>query len=101
MKTKEELNVLKEKAETENRQRRALTDEEVEQVAGGTGDTPYDHLPPSPTGDVNISQPQEKVETGRRELTDGELEQVSGGADTDSSTAYILKVNVKNAYLRE
>ena len=59
MKNKEELNVLKEKAETENRQRRALTDEEVELVAGGTGDTPdtpYGYLPPLPTGDECISQ---------------------------------------------
>ena len=59
MKTKEEMNALNEKVETENRQRRALTDEETELVAGGTGDTPYDHLPPHPAGDVNISQPQE------------------------------------------
>ena len=35
MKTKKELNTIKEKAETENRQCRLLTDEEVEQVAGG------------------------------------------------------------------
>ena len=35
VKTKEELNALKEKAETENRQCRLLTDEEVEQVVGG------------------------------------------------------------------
>ena len=51
MKNKEELNVLKEKAETENRQRRTLTDEETEQVAGGTGDTPDGYLLPHPTGD--------------------------------------------------
>ena len=35
MKTKIELNTIKEKAETENRQRRLLTDEEAELVAGG------------------------------------------------------------------
>ena len=35
MKTKEELNAFKENVETENRQRRALTDEETEQVSGG------------------------------------------------------------------
>ena len=35
MKTKKELNTIKEKAETENRQRRLLTDEEAELVAGG------------------------------------------------------------------
>ena len=57
MKTKKELNAIKEKAETENRQRRALTDEEVELVAGGTGDTPDTadtpdgYLLPHPTGD--------------------------------------------------
>ena len=35
MKAKKELNAIKEKAETENRQRRLLTDEEAELVAGG------------------------------------------------------------------
>ena len=35
MKTKEELNALKEELETENNQRRELTDEELEQVTGG------------------------------------------------------------------
>ena len=35
MKTKKELNTIKEKAETENRQRRLLIDEEAELVAGG------------------------------------------------------------------
>ena len=35
MKTKKELNAFKENVETENRQRRLLTDEELEQVAGG------------------------------------------------------------------
>ena len=35
MKTKIELNTIKENVETENRQRRLLTDEEAEQVAGG------------------------------------------------------------------
>ena len=38
MRLKEELNALKEKAETENRQCRLLTDEKVEQVAGGIGE---------------------------------------------------------------
>ena len=38
MRLKEELNALKEKAETENRQRPLLTDEKVEQVAGGIGE---------------------------------------------------------------
>ena len=59
MKTKEEMNAFKENVETENRQRRALTDEETELVAGGTGDTPdtpYGYLPPLPTGDECISQ---------------------------------------------
>ena len=35
MKTKKELNALKEKVETQNKQRRELTDEELEQVTGG------------------------------------------------------------------
>ena len=35
MKTKKELNTIKEKAEPENRQRRLLIDEEAELVAGG------------------------------------------------------------------
>ena len=35
MKNRKELNAFKENVETENRQRRALTDEETEQVAGG------------------------------------------------------------------
>ena len=35
MKTKKELNTIKEKAETKNRQRRLLTDEKAELVAGG------------------------------------------------------------------
>ena len=58
MKNRKELNAFKENAETENRQRRALTDEETEQVAGGTGDTPDGYLPPTnPTVDVCKSQP--------------------------------------------
>ena len=63
MKTKEEMNALNEKVETENRQRRALTDEETEQVAGGTGPTPDTPDTPdgyfsrtTPTGDENITQ---------------------------------------------
>ena len=35
MKTKEELNALKEEVETESKQRRELTDEELAQVSGG------------------------------------------------------------------
>ena len=35
MKTKEELNILKEEIETVSKKRRELTDEELEQVAGG------------------------------------------------------------------
>ena len=35
MKTKKELNTIKEKAETENSQRCMLKDEELEQVTGG------------------------------------------------------------------
>ena len=35
MKTKEELNALKEEVEAMNKKPRELTDEEVEQVAGG------------------------------------------------------------------
>ena len=35
MKTKEELNVLKEEVETQNKQRRELTEEELAQVNGG------------------------------------------------------------------
>ena len=35
MKSKEELNVLKEEVETQNKQRRELTEEELEQVTGG------------------------------------------------------------------
>ena len=35
MKTKKELNVLKEEVENANKQRRMLTDEELEQVTGG------------------------------------------------------------------
>ena len=35
MKTKEELNALKEEVETVGRKLRALSDEELEQVAGG------------------------------------------------------------------
>ena len=35
MKSKEELNALKEEVETQNKQRRELTDGELEQVSGG------------------------------------------------------------------
>ena len=35
MKSKEELNALKEEVETQNKQRRELTEEELEQVSGG------------------------------------------------------------------
>ena len=35
MKSKEELNVLKEEVETQNKQRRELTEEKLEQVSGG------------------------------------------------------------------
>ena len=35
MKTKEELNALKEEVEAESKQRRELTDEELAQVTGG------------------------------------------------------------------
>ena len=35
MKTKEELNALKEEVETVNRKRHELTDEELEKVSGG------------------------------------------------------------------
>ena len=42
MKAKKELNTIKEKAETENRQRRLLTDEEAEKVSGGaSGETVF------------------------------------------------------------
>ena len=34
------MNAFKENVETENRQRRALTDEELEQVAGGVTEKP-------------------------------------------------------------
>ena len=37
MKTKEELNALKEEVETLNRKLHELTDEELEQVSGGGG----------------------------------------------------------------
>ena len=37
MKSKEELNALKEEVETQNKQRRELTEEELEQVSGGAG----------------------------------------------------------------
>ena len=45
MKTKIELNTIKEKAETENRQRRLLTDEEAEQVTGGVTPDPVTEKP--------------------------------------------------------
>ena len=58
MKTKEELNALKEEVETLSAKLHELTDEELEQVAGGTGDTPDGYLPPTnPTVDVCKSQP--------------------------------------------
>ena len=38
-KTKDELNALKEEAETLNRKLHELTDEELEQVSGGTCDS--------------------------------------------------------------
>ncbi len=38
MKTKEELNALKEEVETVSRKLAELTDEELEQVAGGNGE---------------------------------------------------------------
>ena len=41
MKTKKELNEIKEEVENANKQRHALTDEELEQVSGGTSDEPY------------------------------------------------------------
>ena len=42
MKTKEELNALKEEVETLNKKLHELTDEELEQVTGGTGHDPVD-----------------------------------------------------------
>ena len=51
-----------------------------------------------------LNAQKEEVETVSKkihELTDEEVVQVVGGADTDSSTAYIYKVNVKSSYLRE
>ena len=44
MKTKEELTALKEEVETLNKKLAELTEEELEQVAGGS----YDVLPPPP-----------------------------------------------------
>ena len=40
MKTKEELNNLKEEVETQNKKLHELTDEELEQVSGGTDEPP-------------------------------------------------------------
>ena len=40
MKTKEELNNLKEEVETQNRKLHELTEEELEQVSGGTNEPP-------------------------------------------------------------
>ena len=52
MKSKEELNVLKEEVETQNKQRRELTEEELEQVSGGgtwapvgKDDNPFGDMP--------------------------------------------------------
>ena len=42
MKTKEELNALKEEVETLNNQRRMLTEEELAQVSGGAFTDRYD-----------------------------------------------------------
>ena len=51
MKTKEELNALKEEAETLNRKPHELSDEELAQVSGG-GDPAGPVVPePDPTGD--------------------------------------------------
>ena len=41
MKTKEELNALKEEVETQNKKLHELTDEELAQVTGGRGYDPY------------------------------------------------------------
>ena len=41
MKTKEELNALKEEAETRSEELRKLTDEKLAQVTGGDGKTGY------------------------------------------------------------
>ena len=43
MKTKEELNALKEEVETQNRKLHELTEEELEQVSGGV--EPLGHEP--------------------------------------------------------
>ena len=42
MKTKEELNALKEEVETLNKKLAELTDEELEQISGGDGRKRYD-----------------------------------------------------------
>ena len=43
MKTKEELNALKEEVETLNKKLAELTDEELEQVSGGVIDSPFNY----------------------------------------------------------
>ena len=52
MKTKEELNALKEEVETLNKKLAELTEEELEQVAGGF-DPENNKKPPIPTWNVN------------------------------------------------
>ena len=47
MKTKEELNALKEEVETVSRKLHELTEEDLEQVSGGIVPAVPDELPPS------------------------------------------------------
>ena len=48
MKTKEELNALKEEVETLNKKLHELTEEELEQVSGGSAFRPWDNKEENP-----------------------------------------------------
>ena len=56
MKTKEELNALKEEVETLNKKLHELTDEELAQVSGGLKDFSWEWTPDTPTYETSSYQ---------------------------------------------
>ena len=56
MKTKEELNALKEEVETLNKKLHELTEEELEQVSGGLKDFSWEWTPDTPTHETSSYQ---------------------------------------------
>ena len=70
MKTKEELNALKEEVETQNKELHELTEEELAQVSGGNGRLPYKQRVDEPDGGEDVPRSYAPIDAPSAERVD-------------------------------